>query len=190
MSPSTALATVPRRRIDDLAALYDAAVSYGANDTRASSELESTHDAIEMLAFALNRIPDIAICAHAIETCGIYRRDRLLMPATDGIHRRVAGALRLLHRATTSHARAVGYDTAPWRAQALEHAAEVLDVAAEYDGADRSAPSAVGQARAATVALTRAIVSATRDRLALPGHMAEAMGSLLALYALADTLAA
>lgn len=187
MTRSTALAMVPRRRLDDLSALYDAAVAYGANDTRASREVEASHDAIEMLAFTLNRIPDIAICAHAIETVGVCRSDHLL-GVTDGIHRRVAGAVRLLHRATTIHARALGYDPAAWRLQALQHASAVLELAAEHDAVNPSA--AADQARTATIALTRAIVSASRDRLALPGHMAEAMGSLLALHALADTLTA
>ena len=186
MSPATAFATVSRRRPEDLAALYDAAVAYGANDTRASSEVESSHDAIEMLAFALNRIPDIAICAHAIETYDVRRVDRLFVPVADGLNRRVAGAVRLLHRAAQINARGVGYDPAAWREQALQHAGAVLELAADHDAIG---PSAVSEARMATLTLTRAIVSASRDRLALPGHMSEAMGSLLALYALADTLA-
>ena len=184
MSPSTALAIVPRRRFEDLEALYDAAVAYGANDTRASREVESAHDAVEMLAFALNRIPDIAICAHAIETHGV-RSDAVFVPLASGISRRVAGALRLVHRAAEIDARRVEYSTAAWREQAILHAGAVIDLAAEKEAV---AFSAVDQTRLATVSLTRALVAANRDRLALPGHISEVTGSLLALYALADML--
>jgi hypothetical protein len=90
-----------------------------------------------------------------------------------------AGALRLFDRALAAHGRAHGYPVAAW----LEHAigaAHATAGAVSRLNADAAPLTTV--VRDAADAVAAAVIALHRDRLAVPGALADALGAILVLH--------
>jgi len=167
----------PADALAHLTALYARALAEGGRDTQTSREVESMHSPIELLGEAATRIPDLAICGAALD-----HPDRLL--DTDYAYallgERAAGALRLTHRALERDTQALGYDIDRWLDQAYHHADLLLW--------DRLEPLALAhEVRGLARALSAAATATAIDRVTVPTMISTALGSLLALYAVATS---
>ena len=164
----------------ELRRVYAAAVARGANSTGCSAEEERGYQAPRLVTLALMRVSDLALSAHLLDMIDEDEEDALVARAASDV---CAGALRLGHRALEVHGREVGYETDAWIERAVLHAGAELDWQAT--GEDEGLPVALDEARAATAALARASEATASDRMLLPEQLADGLGHLLAIYAIA-----
>jgi len=160
--------------------MYTAAVARGANNTRCTAEEERRYGTPRLVTLALMRVADLVLSAHLLDMIDEDEEDPLVARAASDV---CAGALRLAHRALEVHGRNVGYDTEAWVERALLHTAAQLDW--QTTGDCKGLPVALDEARAATVAIARASEATATDRMLLPEQLANGLGHLLAIYAIA-----
>ena len=160
--------------------LYAAAVARGANNTGCNAEEAQAFGTPRLVTLALMRVSDLALSAHLLDMIDEDEEDALVARAARDVS---AGALRLAHWALEVHGREVGYDTGAWIERALVHAAAELNWHATAE--DEGLPVALDEARAATAALARASEASASDRMLLPEDLADGLGHLLAIYAVA-----
>ena len=158
--------------------LYTAAIARGADNAGCTAEEEHAFGTRRLVTLALMRASDLALSAHLLDMIDEDEEDALVARAARDVS---AGALRLAHRALEVHGREVDYDTGAWIERALLHARAQLDWQAT--GQDEGLPVALDEARAATASLARA--SEATDRMLLPEQLADGLGHLLAIYAIA-----
>jgi hypothetical protein len=160
--------------------VYAVAVARGANNTGCTAEVERGYGTLRLLTLALVRLPDLALCAHLLDMVDEREDDPLVARATSDI---AAGALRLANRALEIHGRDVGYPTEAWIDLALLQTSATLDCQATADEDD--VPVALDEARSATLALTRATAATAGDRMLVPEQLAQGLGHLMAIFAIA-----
>jgi len=160
---------------------YRVAVAAGANNTGCTAEEERCYGTLRLVTQALLRLPDLAVCAYTLYLLDTTGGDPAIARAVADV---AAGALRLAHRALEVHGRDVGYDTGAWIDQALLVAGAALDRALEPDE-EAELASGLVEARAATLALTRAAASTLEDRMLVADQLACGLGYLLALFVIA-----
>ena len=160
--------------------MYAAAVARGANNTGCTAEKERACGTARLVALTLMRAADLALSAHLLDMVDEDEEDPLVARAAGEVS---AGALRLATRALEVHGRDVGYETDAWIDSALLHAANRLgwQATADNDGM----PVALDEARAATAAIARATEATVGDRMLLPEQLADGLGHLLAIHAIA-----
>jgi hypothetical protein len=180
MDINRALALAATADEPELRRMYTVAVARGANNTGCSAEEERGYGTPRLVTLALIRVSDLVLSAHLLDMVDQDEADPLVARAASDVS---SGALRLAHRALELHGRNVGYDTDAWVERALLHAAAQLDWQAAGDC--KGVPVALDEARAATVAIARASEATGTDRMLLPEQLAEGLGHLLAIYAIA-----
>ena len=99
------------------------------------------------------------------------------------LERSTAGVVRLLDLALAAHGRDHGYRVERWREGAVTTAAAVAAFL-DRDPDDECSPLPAALDRGARC-IADALVALPRDRIAVPGHLAEAAGELLVIYAAA-----
>ena len=164
----------------ELRRMYATAVACGGSNTGCTAEEERVCGMARLVTLALIRASDLVLSAHLLDMVDEDKQDPLVARAASDVS---AGALRLAHRALEIHSRDVGYETDVWIERALLHAAAELDWRAT--GEDEGLPVALDEARSATMAIARASEAAVSDRMLVPEQLAEALGHLLTIYALA-----
>ena len=160
--------------------MYAVAVARGANNTGCTAEVERGYGTLRLLTLALVRLPDLALCAHLLDMVDEREDDPLVARATSDV---AAGALRLANRALEIHGRDVGYQTDAWIDLALLQTSARLGCQATAD--DDDVPVALDEARSATLALTRATAATAGDRMLVPEQLAQGLGHLMAIFAIA-----
>jgi hypothetical protein len=160
--------------------MYATAVACGGSNTGCTAEEERVCGMARLVTLALIRASDLVLSAHLLDMVDEDEQDPLVARAASHVS---AGALRLAHRALELHSRDLGYEVDVWIERALLHAAAELDWRATGD--DEGLPVALDEARSATMAIARASEAAVSDRMLVPEQLAEALGHLLAIYALA-----
>jgi hypothetical protein len=93
-----------------------------------------------------------------------------------------------VHRALEVHARDVGYEFGAWRRRAALEASATLAAGSVEDRGDELDDAAARLADA-SAALAAAIAAVPTDRMAVPAHLASAVGAWLACYAQAERVA-
>ncbi|HEY2595276.1 MAG TPA: hypothetical protein VGK33_15395 [Chloroflexota bacterium] len=164
----------------ELRRMYVSAVARGGSNTGCTAEEERVYGLARLVTLALIRASDLVLSAHLLDMVDEDGQDPLVARAASDVS---AGALRLAHRALEIHSRDVGYDTEVWIERALLHTAAELDWRAT--GEHEGVPVALDEARSATMAIARASEASVSDRMLVPEQLAEALGHLLAIYALA-----
>ena len=140
-------------------------------------ECEGVAAADELIALTLPWLPSLGALAMLAEWPAPCRE------CGPALSHRAAGVLRLVDSALAAHGRDHGYPVTAWLERAFEHAnAYALGVA----GLTFEESPASTLVVAAADALADVVVALHRDRLGVPEGLADALGSLLALYA-ADT---
>jgi hypothetical protein len=182
----TLLAPVPAC---DLVRVHRTAVSYGANDTHSSRETEMQASPTELLCLALPRLPDLAISTLVVQSLG-GRARALRMDDVAQMRSQTAGTLRLCQRALEVDGRNVGYRLEEWRTTSLETTSAVLRVAHQAARRGEACSTPVGELREAARTISRALAACESDRMAVPGHLSDALGRLLLLFMLASDLRA
>lgn len=163
--------------VDALEQMYDEAVCVGGALSLWSTQEERLHSPLELVAEITMHTPYLAFVVAQCVGAGETAAERLTCQA----RRCGALAIRIAHRALEIHARDMGYELEAWRQRAVLEASVAL-CAAEMDGDGQSNVAAAGVALASR-ALAAAIVAIPTDRVAVPGHLASAMGGWLAAYA-------
>lgn len=163
---------------------YGSAVCNGARNTGCTADEERAYGVLRLLTLALLRLPDLAVCAHVLHLVCESDEGMLLARTMGEV---AAGTLRLAHRALEIHGRDVGYGTGAW----IDRALLVAGVALDCEGsAEADEPLvALEEARAATVALTRATAATAGDQMLVPEQVADGLGHLLAIYLIARAAA-
>jgi hypothetical protein len=169
----------------ELRRAYGAAVANGATNTGCTAEEERAYGVLRLLTLALLRLPDLALCAHALHLVAESDEDPLVARRLGDV---AAGALRLAHRALQVHGRDVGYETGAWIDGALLMAGAALDRPSGTED-DGEVPVALAEARSATIALTRATAATAGDRMLVPEQVADGLGHLLAIHLIARAAA-
>ena len=164
----------------ELRRMYVSAVACGGSNTGCTAEEERVCGLARLVTSALIRASDLVLSAHLLDMVDEDEQDPLVARAASDVS---AGALRLAHRALEIHSRDVGYETDVWIDRALLHAAAELDW--RVTGEDDGVPVALDEARSATMAIARASEASASDRMLVPEQLADALGHLLAIYALA-----
>lgn len=180
MDINRALALAATAGQAELCRLYAAAVARGSNNTGCTAEEERGFGPPRLVTLALMRVSDLALSAHLLDMVDEDEEDALVARAASDVS---AGALRLAHRALEVHGREVGYQTDTWIARVLLHTGARLDWQAT--GQDEGLPVVLDEARAATAAVARASEATASDRMLLPEQLADGLGHLLAIYAIA-----
>ena len=160
--------------------MYATALARGADNTGCTAEEERALGALRLLTLTLVRLPDLALAAHLLDTVDEDEEDPLAARAASHV---ASGALRLANRALEVHGRDVGYQTDAWIERALLWTA--TELAAHATGGDKELPVALDEARAAALALADATAATASDRMLVPEQVAEGLGCLLAIFAIA-----
>jgi hypothetical protein len=182
MDINRALTLAAKANQADLGRTYAAAVAQGANNTRCTPAQERDYGTLRLLTLALLRLPDLALCGYMLDIVDEPEEDPSLARASSEV---AAGALRLAHRALEVHGRDVGYCTDAWLERMTLLAGFELSAQASSD--EHEVPVALDHVRSAAVALSRAAAATANDRMQVPEQVAEGLGHLLAVYALART---
>lgn len=157
-----------------------ASVAVGGNFTGSTHEDERTCTAQDLLCLAGNTTVDAAMVAQVFEaTDGAAEHADLLRETA-------AGLARLTSRALEVHSRDTGYDQEVWVANAVDETELLMcaDSDALFEGG-RGADT-VMLVRSAAAGIHAALACAPADRMGVPGHVATALGSCVALYMVAE----
>lgn len=160
---------------------FASAIARGGGFTGTTAEEERTCSAQDLLCMAGDVAVDAALLAQAFEAAGPDGdRERMLREA-------VAGMARLTMCALEVHARDNGYDPVLWSERARDETNYLLfdDCDALFDGAPAKGESVVLARRAASCVMS-ALACAPADRMGVPGHVADALGTCVALFMIAD----
>jgi hypothetical protein len=170
---------------DELEEAYRRAFRIGQNDVGLTAEEERADRPAALLARALTRMPELSL---RLGRLGVYASagagDDLVDPQLRAGRAAAAGALRLTVRALELHARDLGYDPHHWLARSLGGADAVCALARDQDTPEADRP--ITLVREATAELLAALLSLESDRMAVPGHVCDALSDLLVLYLLFD----
>ena len=169
--------------IDSLERIYNEAVCAGGALSRPADE-ERLHSALELLAQITTHTPYLALVVVELAGAGDAAAQCLAREA----RRHTAVAIRLAHRALEVHARDVGYELGAWRRRAVLEASATLAAGCVEDRGDELGVAAA-RLGDASAALAAAIAAVPTDRMAVPGHLASAVGAWLACYAQAERIA-
>jgi hypothetical protein len=164
--------------VDALQHLYDEAVCNGGALSPWPAPEERLHSPLELLAHITIYTPHLAFVFMQLAGAGPAAPECMACEA----RRYAALAIRLAHRALEVHARDVGYDLDAWRQRAVLESSAALSAIAIEDPSEELGIAASGVA-AVGVALAAAIASVSTDRMAVPGHLASAIGGWLSCYA-------
>ena len=170
--------------IDSLERIYNEAVCAGGALSGRPADEERLHSALELLAQITTHTPYLALVVVELAGAGDAAAQCLAREA----RRHTALAIRLAHRALEVHARDVGYELGAWRRRAVLEASATLAAGSVEDRGDELgiAAARLGDASAA---LAAAIAAVPTDRMAVPDHLASAVGAWLACYAQAERVA-
>jgi hypothetical protein len=163
-----------------VAQAHGVAVATGGNFTGATHELEQTCTAQDLLCMAGEAAVDMAMIAQIFEASERGGQHvKMLRDAS-------AGFARLTARALEVHARDTGYDLEVWRDRAVEETQFALfnDCDELFDGL-RTGGETVCLARRAASSVMAALAAAPADRMGVPGQIAEALGTSVALFLIA-----
>src|SRR4051794_15651216 len=129
----------------------------------------------ELVALTLPELPSLGALAMLAEChpepCPEFARV---------VSREAADVLRVVDGALAAHGRAHGYPVSPWLDRAFAHAEEHARVVAHLTFAQAPISALV---EAAAEALADVVIALDHDPLGVPEGLADALGSLLALYA-------
>ena len=137
------------------------------------------------LTLAGVRLLDLALGAQALDIMNEDEENARVVRAVSDV---AAGALRLAHLALEIHGCDVGYRADARIDRALLQADAELHAQAAAD--DEGLPVALKQVRSATRALANAARATSTDRMLVPDQVAEGLGHLLAIYAIAKAASA
>lgn len=179
MNIQRAIALAAAARESELRHLYTVAVARGAKNTGLTTGQERNLEWPRLLTLALLRTADLTLIGYLLDMIGDQRNEAALVARTAGDVS--AGALRLAHRALEVHGRQVGYQTDAWIPEAVLQAAAQLAWHTTHRDEDRAV--AVDEARAATASLASA--AERTDQMLLAERLADALGHLLTLHAIA-----
>lgn len=144
----------------------------------------------ELLCLALRRLPDLAISTLVVQSLGGRARDSRMDDVVEQMRSQTAGTVRLCQRALEVDGRNVGYRLEEWRTTSLETTSAVLHVAHQAARRGEACSTPVGELREAARSISRALAACESDRMAVPGHLSDALGRLLLLFMLASYLRA
>ena len=170
--------------IDALERMYDEAVCVGGSLSTWRTHEERLHSAIELLAHITTHTPYLTWLVLELADARGAAAECLAREA----RRHAALVIRLAHRALEVHARDVGYELDAWRERAVLEADAALS-AAWVEDRDDELGLATAAVVDATFSLAAAIAAVSRDRMAVPEHLASALAGWLLCYAQADPAA-
>jgi len=184
------LTLLPPTPAIELTAVHRRAVCYGAHDTGALRETESQATPTKLLSLVILRLPDGSLATFVVQILGGGHRYERLDGVVSQLKLQAAGAIRLCQRALEVQGRNVGYDRAEWSMSSLETPSALLYISHREASGGEPCLTPVGELREATRAICQAIAAVETDRMAVPGHLSEAIGRLLLLFMLASELGA
>jgi hypothetical protein len=159
---------------------HGVAVAAGSSFTGSSEELERTCTAQDLLCLAGDAAVDLAMISQIFEASERGGEHvRMLRESS-------AGVARLSRRALEVHARDTGYDVSVWAERAVEETQFALlnDSDELFEGL-RGGGDTVALARKVASSVMAALASAPADRMGVPGHISDALGTSVALYLIA-----
>ena len=160
------------------------AVASGVDATRLDAEREREFSSRTLTCLAIEHLLDATVTAEIFQAQAAILGEPTDMLLADGLRRlrdSSGGVTRLLSRALEVDGRDTGYAAEAWEQRALRTTASVLG-AADY------ALSPADVARAALLDVSAALLDSEHDRMAVPGHLASAIGYATALFMLACEL--
>ncbi len=190
--PRDLFASLPSLSERQLRRQLEHAIAAGGNDPRLLDDPDferRAHSRI-LMALAGRRVFEVTQLASHVQARlnqAAFDPDDLLSDTlAERLHSTVGAAIRFTARALEAHAREHSYDPEAW----LEHAQYETDaVLARASRPDATCPTVLGELREAVDALFDAIAVDGIDRMAVPEHLASALGHWLALYLAARRLA-
>lgn len=183
MSPfERALVELGARGRSSIAQAHEVAIATGGNLTGTTHELERTCSAQDLLCLAGDAAVDLAMVAQIFEVSPEGAEQARLMRET------ASAVARMAARALEVHARDTGYDPEVWIARALDETEFVMsdDRDQLFDGL-RAGGESISLARRAASSIFAALACAPADRMGVPGHVAAALGTSVALFMIADS---
>ena len=173
----TIAASIPS--LEDLERIYRNAASRGADLTGMRADEERLSGPLGLLATTTIHVPLLALLLAELE--GHHEPAVTALLAREA-RRYNTGVLRLTHRALEVHARDVGYDARLWHAKAITNASAALASTVEPSDGPDELGLAVLELSHGSAAVAAAIVAVPSDRIAVPDHLADALGAWLACY--------
>lgn len=165
------------------------AVAHGIDVTGCDAGIERTHSAHELMCASADALIELALVGQLMHIDSLHdygAADDGLRGLLIALRDTSGGAARLLARSLEVHARDVGYRDTAWLELADDVTREIVTVSGLRDPSKGHMPSAI--ARGASVELLEALTLSINDRMAVPEHLAAALGDVVALFMLACTL--
>lgn len=164
---------------------HAAAVAFGSDLTghvRADENIFSTQD---LLCAAGDAVVELAMAAQLFDAhvaLGVELSDE----HSRALRQTASGVARLALRALEVHARDTGYDPEIWFADARDETERLM--ADDHDALfEPTARGVVDLARLASGEIFSALAATPADRMGVPGHIARALGTAVALFMIAAT---
>lgn len=165
-----------------IAHAHAVAIATGGNFVGLTHETERICTAQDLLCLAGDASVDLAMVAQIFEAAPDGEEQARMMRET------ACGVARMTARALEVHARDTGYDPDVWIANALDETEFVMtdDSDPLFEGL-RSGGESVTLARRTASSIFAALACAPADRMGVPGHVAAALGTSVALFMIADS---
>lgn len=164
------------------------AIAIGGNYVGSTSESERACTTQDLLCIAGEAAVDMAMIAQIFEaqiTCDPEGTEFPTRESARLMRETAAGVARMCARALEVHARDTGYAPDIWTADSLEETA--LWMSSDRDQLFDGLPiDAMSMAREAASAIFSALACAPADRMGVPGHIARALGTSVAVFMIAE----
>jgi hypothetical protein len=183
MSPfERALVELGARGRATIAHVHEVAIAVGGNSVAMTHEIERTCTAQDLLCLAGDAAVDLAMIAQVFEVAPDGGAQARLLRET------AASVARMTARALEVHARDTGYDPDVWIARSLDETEFVMsdDRDELFDGL-RAGGESVSLARSTASNIFAALACAPADRMGVPGRVAAALGTSVAVFMIADS---
>lgn len=171
-----------------IAKAQGAAIAIGGNYAGSTSETERACTTQDLLCIAGEAAVDMAMIAQVYEAqiaCDPEGAETPTRESARLLREISAGAARMCARALEVHARDTGYEPDVWTTDSLDETA--LWMSADRDPLFDGIPvDAVAMARESAGAIFSALACAPADRMGVPGHIARALGTSVAVFMIAE----
>lgn len=166
----------------------DAAIAIGGNFTASTHESERACTAQDLLCIAGEAAVDMAMVSQLFQAqvaCDPAASEKTTLESARLLRETAAGTARMCWRALEVHARDTGYAPDVWVSESIDET--TLWMSADTDPLFEGAPvDALAMAREAAGAIFSALACAPADRMGVPGHVARALGTSVAVFMIAD----
>lgn len=164
---------------------HAAAVACGSELTGRNSADESIFSTQDLLCAAGDAVVELALAAQLFDA-HVALDVELTDEHSRALKQTASGVARLTARALEIHARDTGYDPEIWFDDARDETERLM--ADDHDALfEPTARGVVDLARMASGEIFSALAATPADRMGVPGHIARALGTAVAMFMIAAT---